>query len=123
VVVDDRQWLAWVPFASRWPYGLLIAPRDHIAGLPEMAPASRDGLAGVLVDALARYDRLFARAFPYMLWIHQLPGDEHAHLHIHIAPPLRAARTMRFVAAGELGGGLMFNPVTPEAAAAALRDA
>jgi hypothetical protein len=30
---------------------------------------------------------------------------------------------MRFVASGELGGGLLSNPVVPEAAAAALRDA
>jgi UDPglucose--hexose-1-phosphate uridylyltransferase len=123
VVVDDGEWLAWVPFASGWPYGLLIAPRDHLTGLPDARPDTRDGLAHVLVDALARYDRLFARAFPYMLWIHQLPGNEHAHLHIHIAPPLRAARTMRFVAAAELGSGVLFDPVTPEHAAAALRHA
>jgi UDPglucose--hexose-1-phosphate uridylyltransferase len=123
VVVDDGEWLAWVPAASGWPYGLLIAPRDHLTGLPEASSAARDGLAGILVDALARYDRLFDRAFPYMLWIHQLPANRQAHLHIHVAPPFRSANTMRFVAAGELGSGLLFNPVAPEVAAAALRNA
>ena len=37
----------------------------------------------------------------------------------HSAPP----HTMRFVAGGELGSGTYFNPIVPEAAAAALRDA
>jgi UDPglucose--hexose-1-phosphate uridylyltransferase len=58
-----------------------------------------------------------------MLWVHQQPGDPSAHLHVHIAPPLRSADTMRFVAAGELGSGVLFNPVLPEKAAAALRGA
>ncbi len=72
----------------------------------------------MLADVLARYDRLFDRPFPYMLWIHQ-----GVHVHVHLAPPLRRATTMRYVAAGELGSGTLFNPVVPEAAAAALREA
>ncbi len=123
VVLDTGDWLAWVPYASGWPYGLLLAPRDHTAGLPELTSVARDSLATVLADVLGRYDRLFARAFPYMLWIHQQPGDAHSHLHVHVATPLRAAHTVRFVAGGELGSGTYFNPIVPEAAAAALRDA
>jgi UDPglucose--hexose-1-phosphate uridylyltransferase len=123
VVVREEGWLGWVPFASPWPYGLLLAPEPHVDGLPGLDDELREGFARALVDALARYDRLFARPFPYMLWIHQLPGDEHAHLHVHVAPPLRAAHTMRYVAAGELGSGVFFNPIRPETAAAALRDA
>jgi len=45
------------------------------------------------------------------------------HLHAHIAPPLRAPGVLRFVASGELGGGLLANPVLPEQAAAELRAA
>jgi UDPglucose--hexose-1-phosphate uridylyltransferase len=66
---------------------------------------------------------LFARSFPYMLWVHQQPGHAAAHLHVHVSPPLRGAHTMRYVAAGELGSGTLFNPVIPETAAAALRGA
>jgi UDPglucose--hexose-1-phosphate uridylyltransferase len=123
VVFDDGAWLAWVPFASGWPYGLVVAPRRHVDGIPALDGAGRDGLAAALADVLARYDRLFDAPFPYMLWIHQQPGEVHAHLHVHLAPPLRAPETMRFVAAGELGSGTLFNPIVPEVAAAALRDA
>jgi len=115
---DSAGWTTYVPFASAWPYGALIVPRRHVPGLPELDGPERDGLAAALVDVLGRYDRLFERPFPYMLWVH--PG---VHLHVHVAPPLRARETMRFVAAGELGSGLLTNPVAPERAARELRDA
>jgi UDPglucose--hexose-1-phosphate uridylyltransferase len=123
VVVDDRGWVAWVPAANAWPYGTLLAPRAHVDGLATLDGAGRDALASALADVLTRYDRLFARPFPYMLWIHQQPGDERAHLHLHVAPPRRTADTLRYVASGELGSGTYSNPVVPEAAAQALRDA
>ncbi|MDX6437533.1 MAG: UDPglucose--hexose-phosphate uridylyltransferase [Gaiellaceae bacterium] len=118
VVHEGSGWLAYVPFASPWPYGLLVVPEKHVPGLPELDDVARDGLAAALADVLGRYDRLFSRPFPYMLWVHH--GD---HLHVHLAPPLRSGETMRYVAAGEVGSGLMTNPVEPEAAAEALRGA
>ena len=123
VVVETDEWLGFVPYASGWPYGLVLAPRSHVDGLPALARDSRAGLATVLVDALGRYDRLFGRPFPYMLWVHQQPNEELAHLHVHVAPPRRSADALRHVAAGELGSGTLFNPVRPEAAAEALRRA
>lgn len=118
LVCERTGWTAYVPFASGWPYGVLIVPDRHVPGLPELDDAGRNGLASVLADLLARYDRLFGRPFPYMLWLHH-----GVHLHAHVAPPLRGADTMRFVAAGELGGGVLTNPIEPELAAAALRRA
>lgn len=118
VVFDDGRWLAWVPYASGYPYGLLVAPREHRAGLPELGGAERDGLATALVDVLGRYDRLFAAPFPYLMWVHQ-----GVHVHVHLAPPLRDAGVARYIASGEAGSGTLSNPVVPEDAAARLRDA
>ena len=124
VVCRADGWRAAVPEAPSWPFELLIAPDDHIPDLPS-AGTARSGLAGVLVDALGRLDLLFDAPMPYMLWIHQRPTDggdwPRAHLHVHIAPVLRAPGTPRFVAAAEVGGGVVFNPVDPLGAAAALR--
>ncbi len=117
-VYEGAEWRAWVPFASGYPYGLLLAPRAHVAGLPQLSDTGRDGLARALVDVVARLDRLFDRPFPYMLWVHY-----GVHVHVHIAPVRRNAETLRYVAAGEVGSGTLTNPVAPEAAAQALRDA
>ncbi|MFM7224032.1 MAG: galactose-1-phosphate uridylyltransferase [Actinomycetota bacterium] len=128
VVARHGDWVAWVPFASAYAYGLRIAPVTHIGSLPDLDDPSRDDLAAMLVDALGRYDRLWPDApgpFPYLLWFHQAPaaGGDEWHLHAHVAPPLRAPGVPRYVASGELGSGTLSNPVVPEAAAAALRAA
>jgi len=118
LVYDGGGWHAFVPYASAYPYGVLLAPREHVGGLPELDNTGRDGLAAALTDVLGRYDRLFGRPFPYMLWVH--PG---VHLHVHLATPRRGAETLRYVAAGEVGSGTLMNPVVPEDAAEALRRA
>ena len=118
-------WRAWVPDAATWPYALVVAPEAHEPDLPAMDDRSRDGLAAVLVDALGRLDALFDAPMPYMLWFHQRPTDgqawSSAHVHVHVAPLYRSPGTQRYVAAGELGSGMFFNPVDPADAAAALR--
>jgi UDPglucose--hexose-1-phosphate uridylyltransferase len=42
-------------------------------------------------------------------------------VHVEIVTPWRARGVLRYVAAGELGSGVYFDPVAPEAAATALR--
>src|SRR5260221_9432916 len=128
VVYDDGEWVAWVPFASAHSYGLRFAPRTHLGRLADLDADGRRALAAVLADVLGRYDRLWTGTlddgpFPYLMWFHQAPAhhDGEYHLHAHIAPPLRAPGVLRHVASGELGGGLLANPVLPEGAAAELR--
>ena len=127
LVADAEGWRAWVPGASAYPYGLLLAPFVHRPDLPSLDGPQRDGLAELLIDVLARLDRLFDIPLPYMLWIHQRPTDggpwPGAHLHVHIVSPMRSPGVQRYVAAGELGSGVFTNPVVPEDAAAALRGA
>jgi UDPglucose--hexose-1-phosphate uridylyltransferase len=118
-------WRAWVPEAPTFPYGLVLSPDDPVPDLPSLDDAGRDGLAQLLVDVLGRLDRLFDAQTPYMLWIHQRPFDggdwPNAKLHVEIVTPWRAPGVVRYVAAGELGSGVYFNPVAPEDAARALR--
>jgi UDPglucose--hexose-1-phosphate uridylyltransferase len=125
VVAVSDGWTAWVPWASAYPYALLLAPQIHRPDLPSLDGPQRDGLAALLVDVLARLDRLFETPLPYMLWIHQRPTDgalwPEAHVHLHVVSPLRSPGVQRYVAGGELGTGLYLNPVVPEDAAAALR--
>ena len=125
MVIDGNHWSAWIPEAAGWPYELVVVPRRHCADLPSLDGHERDELATTLGELVRRLDALFAAAMPYMLWIHQRPFDGNewadARVHVHIAPLLRAAGTQRFMAAGELGGGVLFNPVDPVTAAASLR--
>jgi UDPglucose--hexose-1-phosphate uridylyltransferase len=129
LVARRAGWQAAVPHAPSWPYELLISPRDHVADLPAAGPELRHGLAVMLVDILTRLDRLLGPGTPYMLWIHQRPADgaggsdyPAAHLHVHLAPALRAPGTRRHLAAAEFGAGIFFDPVDPQEAAAQWRS-
>ena len=127
LVSEVPGWQAWVPDAPVFPYAVRLAPTDNVPDLLSLDADGRAGLAALLVDVLHRFDRLFDDETPYMLWIHQRPFDGQewpdARLHVEIVTPWRAPGVMRYVAAGELGSGVYFNPVSPDAAAQALRDA
>ncbi len=118
-------WTAWTARASAWPIDVRLAPDEDVADLPSLDDRRRTGLAAVLVDVLARLDHLYDRPLPYMLWFHQRPFDGRPWhgppLHAHVVSPWREAGVARFIAAGELGSAVYFNPVPPEAAASALR--
>jgi UDPglucose--hexose-1-phosphate uridylyltransferase len=126
-VTDAPGWRAWVPEAPVFPYAVRLVPDEPVPDLPSLDDEGRHGLAALLVDVLARFDRLFDDETPYMLWIHQRPFDGSewpgARLHVEIVTPWRAPGVLRYVAAGELGSGVYFNPVAPDAAAQSLRDA
>ena len=126
LVSTSPGWRAWVPDAPIFPYALLLVPDDPVPDLPTLDSRGRDGLAALLVDVLERLDRLFDAKTPYMLWVHQRPFDggawPAARLHVEIVSPWRAPYVTRFVAAGELGSGVYFNPVAPADAARSLRD-
>jgi UDPglucose--hexose-1-phosphate uridylyltransferase len=127
LVATADGWRAWVPEAPIFPYALLLVPDEPVPDLPSLDDSGREGLAHLLVDVLERLDRLFNSQTPYMLWIHQRPFDDGdwptARLHVEIVSPWRAPNVPRFIAAGELGSGVFFNPVAPEAAAESLRQA
>ena len=125
VVASAGGWQCWAVWAPTFPFELLVAPEDH-AG--DIAGASgHDGLADVLRAGLGALDGLFGEPMPYMMWCHQRPTDGRpwpaAHVHFHIAPTHRAKGVTRYVASGELGSGVMFNPVDPDEAAVKLRAA
>jgi UDPglucose--hexose-1-phosphate uridylyltransferase len=127
LVAEAPGWRAWVPHAPVFPYALLLVPDTPVPDLPSLDDAGRDGLALILVDVLDRLDVVFDAQTPYMMWIHQRPFDggpwPQARLHVEIVSPWRAPGLPRYIAAGELGSGVYFNPVRPEAAAEALRGA
>ena len=126
LVTRRAGWQAAVPWAPSWPYELLIYPLSHVADLPAAGPQLRTGLAVMLVEALTRMEQLLGRDPPYMLWVHQRPNDggdwPAAHLHLHLAPALRAPGVARHLAAAELGAGVFFDPVDPQQAAAQWRS-
>jgi UDPglucose--hexose-1-phosphate uridylyltransferase len=118
---------ALVPYWAVWPYEILLLPNRHVTGLDQLSERERDGLAEAVQNIVRRYDRLFEAECPYSMGFHQRPTDGASHdawhLHAHYYPPvLRSAAVHKFM----VGYELLATPqrdITPELAAAALREA
>jgi UDPglucose--hexose-1-phosphate uridylyltransferase len=126
IVCHNDQFVALVPFWAVWPFETLVLPRAHHGTLTSLSGGGRDGLADVLGRVTRCYDRLFNVSFPYSMGFHQRPTDgaEHPewHVHAHFYPPLlRSATVRKFM----VGFELLAQPqrdITPELAAARLRE-
>jgi UDPglucose--hexose-1-phosphate uridylyltransferase len=124
-VAAHGDWVASVPVAAAFPIALSLAPRTRVPDLAALDSTARCNLALLLVDVLARLDRLYDRPLPYMMWFNQRPTDgaewPEAWLNIEIVSPWRSAGTQRFIAAAEVACNEYFNPVIPEVLAEQLR--
>ena len=92
-----------------------------------MGEAVREDLARALGELASRYDALFSCPFPYSMGWHgapHLPGTHpHWQLHAHFYPPLlRSANVRKFMVGYEMLAESQ-RDLTPEQAAARLRDA
>jgi UDPglucose--hexose-1-phosphate uridylyltransferase len=127
IVASADGWRGWVPEAPVFPYAVTLVSEEPVQDLPSLDDQGRNGLAEILVDVRGRFANLFDEEPPTMMWIHQRPFDgrpwPQARLHVEIVTPWRALGVMRYIAAGEIGSGVYFNPIPPEAAAQSLRDA
>ncbi len=146
LVYEDEESLAFVPYASAWPYALTLVPRAHVGTLPEMSIQGARSLMRLLRSAYAAADALFDRPLPTMMAFLQSPtprgkaaladatlraqvagasggADPDWHLRIEIVSPMRKKGVLRYVAGAEVASGVYQNPVDPEYAAAAWRTA
>jgi UDPglucose--hexose-1-phosphate uridylyltransferase len=128
IVHRNRTFLAYVPFAPRFPYEIHITAERHATSLLDLTDPERDDLAALLDAVVRSYDRLFGFVLPYIMSVHQAPTDDGAyldiaHLHIELTPLHRSATKLKYLAGSETGAGAFISDVAPEEAAQRLREA
>lgn len=126
IIACTDLWVAFVPFAARWPFQVQIHPRRHVADLAELDDAERDDLARVYLQVLRRLDGLFGLKMPYIAAWHQAPVGElrpFGRLHLDLFTSRRAPDKLKFLAGSEAAMGAFINDIAPEDAARMLREA
>lgn len=129
LIAANDEWVALVPYWATWPFEAMLLPRRHFPRLSDLDDAARDGLAGIVKRLTTRFDNLFETSFPYSMGWHGAPTGELAgedaspwQLHAHYYPPLlRSATVRKFMVGYEMLGEAQ-RDITPEQAAARLRD-
>jgi len=112
VAIDDEVALI-CPWASRFPYELRIIPRR-----PEARFEDGQGGAAMLGRAIAGLNELFGQQPQLNLWVKTAPrGVEHFHWHLDLVPRLEPSSSF------EMATGVDINVISPEKAAAGLREA
>ena len=128
VVAQNESFLAFVPFAARFPYEVHVVAHRHAPSLLDLTDTERSSLAALLRRVLTGYDRLFGFPLPYVMAMHQAPADDGqhqavSHFHMEYTPAHRTAEKLKYLAGSELGAGAFLNDTAPEETAARLRAA
>jgi UDPglucose--hexose-1-phosphate uridylyltransferase len=111
IINENENFVAFSPFASRFPFETWIAPKDHKASFGDADPNEIQGFAEILHSTLSRLMKCLNDP-PFNYIIHTSPCDEHCadyyHWHLEIMPRLTK------VTGFEWGSGFYVNPVPPE---------
>jgi UDPglucose--hexose-1-phosphate uridylyltransferase len=122
LVTANASWVVLVPYWASWPFETLLLPRRPLADLTAITPVEKQDLAEALQRLLSAYDTLFGVPMPYSMGWHGCGNGRHWQLHAHFYPPLlRSASVRKFMVGYEMLAEAQ-RDLTPEDAAARLRD-
>jgi UDPglucose--hexose-1-phosphate uridylyltransferase len=124
IVAQNSHWLAFVPYAARWPYEVHLYPKRRRTDLTGLDEDERDAFPAIYLDLLQRFDQLFDTPAPYIAAWHQAPahdGGRDFALHLELFTNRRSSGKLKFLAGSEAGMDVFANDITPEQAAKRLR--
>ncbi len=126
LLFENRSFIALVPYWAVWPFEAMIIPRRHQASIASLSENEKNDLASIMIELGICYDNLFLTSFPYSMGLHQQPTDgneyEFSHYHFHYLPPLLRSQAIKKHMVGYELLATAQRDLTPEAAAARLRE-
>lgn len=125
VVASNEHWIAFVPFAARWPIEVHLYPRRRALDLPALTDGERDAFVPIYRESLRRMESLFDEPLPLITGWHQAPvsiGRDAWWAHLRLTSIRRAPGKIKYLAGSESAMGAYINDTTPEQVAARLRE-
>lgn len=121
IILENKYFISFCPFVSRFPFGIMIMPKQHSGYFSHLSAYEISALAQILKDTLTKLKKVFVN-LSYNYIIHSAPinGEtevEYYHWHMEIMPHLMQ------VAGFEWGTGFYLDPTSPELAAQYLKAA
>ena len=125
IVTENDHWIAYVPFAARYPFEIHVAPKRSVADLAELSDEQADAYPSIAKEVLQRLDGLFGIDMAYIAAWHQAPvrkGRDVMRLHWQIISVRRAPGKLKYLAGSESAFGAFIMDLAPEQSAQQLRD-
>jgi UDPglucose--hexose-1-phosphate uridylyltransferase len=117
MVAETRTFVAFCPFAARFPYETWLMPKKHAPSFHGLADVELREFASLLRQTLQRVAAVSAAPLNYALHSAPLLETNSAHYHWHLELLPRISKIAGF----ELASGYYINIVDPEKAAQQLR--
>ena len=122
IILENKYFLAFCPFVSRFPFEIWIIPKRHNGYFCHMPTEEIPALASILKDTVSKVKNVFAGP-AYNFIVHSSPvngdvggGIDYYHWHIEFMPKLTR------VAGFEWGSGFYVVSTSPELAAKYLKE-
>jgi UDPglucose--hexose-1-phosphate uridylyltransferase len=125
IVCENAEWIAYVPFASRYPFEIHVAPKKFVPDLAELSEAQAAAFPAIAKESLQRLDGVFGIDMAYIASWHQAPvrkGREVLGLHWQITSIRRQPGKLKYLAGSESAMGAFIMDMKPEQSAAQLRE-
>jgi UDPglucose--hexose-1-phosphate uridylyltransferase len=125
IVARNDRWIAYVPYASRYPFEIHVTPLNPTADLAGLTPQDRDAFPEIALEVMKRLDGVFGIDMAYIAMWHQAPvrvGRDLLRLHWQITSVRRAPGKLKYLAGSESAMGAFIMDMRPEQSAAQLRE-
>ncbi len=125
IVSQNEHWIAYVPYAARYPYEIHVAPKVFVPDFAELTDTVADAFPEIAREVLLRLDGVFNIPMAYIAAWHQAPvrtGREVFGLHWQITSVRRAPGKLKYLAGSESAMGAFIMDVKPEKSAEELRN-
>ena len=125
IVASNDDFIAFVPYAARFPAELAVYSRRHARTLLDLTESERGHLAAIISLVRKKYDNLYGFLLPLMMAVKQAPlkqPEAFYHLHIQFLPLQRSPTKLKYLATIETGFGTFLADTAPEQMAETLRN-
>ena len=125
IIAQNEHWVAYVPYAARYPYEIHVAPKVFVPDFAELSNDVADAFPEIAKEVLLRLDGVFGIPMAYIAAWHQAPvrtGRGALGLHWQITSVRRAPGKLKYLAGSEAAMGAFIMDVKPEQSAEQLRN-
>jgi len=125
IIARNEHWVAFVPYAARYPFEIHVAPLSPVPDLAALSTEQADAFPAISIEVMRRLDGVFGIEMAYIATWHQAPvreGRDLLRLHWQITSVRRAPGKLKYLAGSESAMGAFIMDLKPEQSAGQLRD-
>ena len=125
IIARNSDWIAYVPYAARYPFEIHVAPVNPVADLTQLSERQADLFPEIALEVTRRLDGVFGIPMAYIAAWHQAPvrqGRDILRLHWQVTSIRRGPGKLKYLAGSEAAMGAFIMDMTSELSAKQLQD-